>query len=72
MRKFSSGNDLAKEIGCSPEVLKKTCQLNPSNSQKLYGIADHPVDDHNKYAKNPGSDPFGKKVSNWLRQQTEC
>jgi cytochrome b involved in lipid metabolism len=43
MRKFGSGEDLAKEIGCSPEVLKKT------------------FDDHNRYAKNPGTDPFGKK-----------
>ncbi|KAI9636392.1 FAD binding domain-containing protein [Dioszegia hungarica] len=43
MRRFGSGDELAKEIGCSPEVLKKT------------------FDDHNKYSKNPGSDPFGKK-----------
>ncbi|TYJ51867.1 hypothetical protein B9479_007540 [Cryptococcus floricola] len=43
MKKFTSGNDLAKEIGCSPEALKKT------------------FDEHNKYAKNPGTDPFGKK-----------
>jgi succinate dehydrogenase/fumarate reductase flavoprotein subunit len=43
MKKFNSGEELAKEIGVSPDVLKKT------------------FDDHNKYAKNPGSDPFGKK-----------
>ncbi|WVQ83224.1 hypothetical protein IAT38_005363 [Cryptococcus sp. DSM 104549] len=43
MKKFNSGEELAKEIGCSPEALKKT------------------FDDHNKYAKNPGTDPFGKK-----------
>jgi len=43
MRRFGSGDELAKEIGCSPDVLKKT------------------FDDHNKYSKNPGSDPFGKK-----------
>ena len=27
MKKFESGHDLAKEIGCSPDVLKKTCKL---------------------------------------------
>ena len=27
MRKFNSGDELAKEIGCSPDVLKKTCKL---------------------------------------------
>ncbi|ORY31015.1 FAD binding domain-domain-containing protein [Naematelia encephala] len=43
MRRFESGEELAKEIGCKPEVLKKT------------------FDDHNRYAKNPGTDPFGKK-----------
>lgn len=26
MRKFGSGEDLAKEIGVKPEVLKKTCE----------------------------------------------
>jgi hypothetical protein len=44
MRKFNSGEELAKEIGCGAEAVKKT------------------FDEHNKYAKNPGSDPFGKKV----------
>lgn len=24
------------------------------------------VDDHNRYAKNPGTDPFGKKVCSFL------
>ncbi|KAK8847389.1 hypothetical protein IAR55_005247 [Kwoniella newhampshirensis] len=43
MKKFNSGEELAKEIGIKPEVLKKT------------------FDDHNNYAKNPGTDPFGKK-----------
>ncbi|KIR56857.1 fumarate reductase [Cryptococcus gattii Ru294] len=43
MKKFNSGEELAKEIGCSPDALKKT------------------FDDHNRYAKNPGTDPFGKK-----------
>ncbi|RSH92155.1 hypothetical protein EHS25_008570 [Saitozyma podzolica] len=43
MKRFNNGNELAKEIGVSPEVLKKT------------------FDDHNRYAKNPGTDPFGKK-----------
>lgn len=27
MKKFNSGEELAKEIGCSPEALKKTCKL---------------------------------------------
>jgi len=27
MKKFESGHDLAKEIGCSADVLKKTCEL---------------------------------------------
>ncbi|KAK1921536.1 FAD binding domain-containing protein [Papiliotrema laurentii] len=43
MKRFESGEALAKEIGVSPEVLKKT------------------FDDHNRYAKEPGTDPFGKK-----------
>nr|ODN93807.1 fumarate reductase [Cryptococcus depauperatus CBS 7855] len=43
MKKFNSGKELAKEIGVSPDTLKKT------------------FDDHNHYAKNPGTDPFGKK-----------
>ncbi|WWC86936.1 uncharacterized protein L201_001816 [Kwoniella dendrophila CBS 6074] len=43
MKKFNSGEELAKEMGIKPEALKKT------------------FDDHNKYAKTPGSDPFGKK-----------
>lgn len=25
MKKLNSGDELAKEIGCSPETLKKTC-----------------------------------------------
>ncbi|ORX38823.1 FAD binding domain-domain-containing protein [Kockovaella imperatae] len=43
MKRFNSGEELAKEMGVKPEVLQKT------------------FDDHNKYAKNPGTDPFGKK-----------
>ncbi|WWD21481.1 hypothetical protein CI109_105967 [Kwoniella shandongensis] len=43
MKKFNSGEELAKEIGIKPEALKKT------------------FDEHNNYAKNPGTDPFGKK-----------
>ena len=60
MRKFASGHELAKEIGCSADVLKKTCKplMRHCTSQ-----ADSLVEDHNGYAKNPGSDPFGKKVS---------
>lgn len=27
MKKFNSGEELAKEIACSPEALKKTCKL---------------------------------------------
>jgi hypothetical protein len=26
MKRFNNGNELAKEIGVSPEVLKKTCE----------------------------------------------
>ena len=26
MKRFSSGDELAKEIGVKPEVLKKTCE----------------------------------------------
>ncbi|KAL7418994.1 Osmotic growth protein [Cryptotrichosporon argae] len=43
MKRFNSGEELAKEIGVKPEVIKKT------------------FDDHNRYSKNPGTDPFGKK-----------
>ncbi|EIW71298.1 fumarate reductase [Tremella mesenterica] len=43
MKRFNSGDELAKEIGCKPEVLRAT------------------FDNHNRYAKNPGTDPFGKK-----------
>ncbi|WVQ98035.1 hypothetical protein IAU59_005157 [Kwoniella sp. CBS 9459] len=43
MKKFNSGEELAKEMGIKPEALKKT------------------FDEHNNYAKNPGTDPFGKK-----------
>lgn len=60
MRKFGSGEELAKEIGCKPEVLKKTCKFHYlllHCGPLLIGI----VDDHNNYAKNPGTDPFGKK-----------
>ena len=60
MKKFASGHELAKEIGCSADVLKKTCK---SSLRTCLFQADNPVEDHNGYAKNPGSDPFGKKVS---------
>lgn len=26
MKKLNNGEELAKEIGCSPETLKKTCE----------------------------------------------
>jgi len=59
MKRFESGEELAKEIGCKPEVLKKTCELKaPSVARGSSRL----VDDHNQYAKKPGSDPFGKKV----------
>lgn len=33
MKRFDSGEALAKEIGCKPEVLKKTCELEASRQR---------------------------------------
>lgn len=58
MKKIEGGEALAKEIGCSAETLKKTCELHLPYQRVE---ADQLVDNHNHYAKNPGSDPFKKK-----------
>lgn len=62
--KKMTGEELAKEIGCGADALKKTCQ-----SLLFYHLASltwasltDVVDNHNHYAKNPGTDPFKKKV----------
>lgn len=36
MKRFNSGDELAKEIGCKPDVLKKTCKFpHPVNENSL-------------------------------------
>jgi hypothetical protein len=58
MKRINGGEELAKEIGCDAEILKKTCKLSTISSSPK---TDQKVDNHNHYAKNPGTDPFKKK-----------
>lgn len=36
MKRFNNGNELAKEIGVSPEVLKKTCECACHQSKRQH------------------------------------
>ena len=66
MKRFDSGDALAKEIGIKPEALKATCKC-PFSIVYWFSAEVYIVDKYNEGAKAK-NDPFGKKVvhGSWM------
>lgn len=60
MKRFESGEALAKEMGIKPEVLKKTCKFSGEAVHNSFAHLVCLVDTYNKIAESK-NDPFGKK-----------
>lgn len=66
MRRFESGEALAKEMGIKPEILKATCEFFMFNkSCSFFSLHPHAVDKYNDGVRKK-NDPFGKKVYIYL------